>query len=160
MDLVTIGILVLIVALALLGGGRILRLEVRVAGLDQRRAAREPDPGDHAMYASAAERPRRSSSIWAQLLAPVFAGVVLSQLLQLGGCNTTPTQTRLGKAEEDIKQLRDFNRDIDHTFERREEIENHTRDIARASEQRDKRVDHLEQQVNGISIEMMRRGGH
>ena len=132
------------------------------------RAARRPGQGN-TLAAAAQPAARRgwvarifasaddgnSPREWLKLAAPVLAGVLFSQMLNLGGCNTTPTQSRLGNAEEAIRQLQDFNKTLDAVFVPRKEIEHNAHTVENLQAQRDERIKRLEDEFGQITLFLM-----
>lgn len=145
MDSITIGILVLIAVLAI--GMRLVYQHLR----DRIDAVAQFAGGKPTLFASADGKHRNPSRIWTHLLVPVLAGVFLTQILQLAGCNTTPTQSRLEHDEQRIAKIED------HYVPREEHKA--AQDIqTKLFDQREARIVRLEGEVNQLFQLLIEKG--
>ena len=148
MDKVTIALLVLASMVALYFRYRFLALSGRVAALEHR----QPD------ILQAAAEPHSSAKVWLHLVGPVLLGAVLTTVLNIAGCNTTPTQSRVGKLEDDMKGVQTFDAALPHTFVPRDEMETKTAAVDKIQAQRDKRIDGIEATQTQMLGYLMGRG--
>ena len=92
---------------------------------------------------------------WLTLTAPVLAGVLFSQMLNLGGCNTTPTQNRIANLEKGLGDVQEFDKTLDVVFVPRKEIENNKHTVENLQAQRDDRIRRLEDTTSQITLFLM-----
>lgn len=99
--------------------------------------------------AAAAEHPDFVRS-WVRPTVLCLVGLLGGQLLNLAGCNTTPTQTRLTNLE---------NRVAEHgsTIVPRAELTDRQHVVEQLQAQRDKRIDELERNYDRVADELMQR---
>ena len=117
----------------------------------------EPRRGWIARIFASAEEPHNSTRMWVRLIVPVIATVLLGQLLNLGGCNTTPTQTRLNNLEERAAAIEAFDKAMPDTYVPRKEHEAAQVQIGRLNDQREARLRRVEDQIAELYRAMLER---
>ncbi len=148
MDKVTIALLVLGATVALYLLSRIRQLQGRVAQM-------ELQPG--MLHAATESRP--AGRVWLHLLGPVLVGALLTTVLNVAGCNTTPTQSRVGKLEDEMHDVNAVLAELPHRYMQVDEMDRRQHQIDKITDQRDKRIDQIEAtQAQLLGFLMQHRG--